>query len=580
MATDQVPLWEVFEKAFPVKKDFPNPFRDVELAVFFRRGSVELRMDGFYDGAGPEGETWRVRFAPSRAGDWTWSTRSTEPSLDGLCGGFRCVDPVGRGGLTTDPRFPNWFFREDGGAQFIVNDGWTPHPGSAYGIEKYGPQYFSYPDEGKYRTFMDILARHRVNMVVDLRQLYARQETITDTSYLWPWKVVDPARHRIDRDRFNLAYFQRLDRHILHAQSRGIFLGVELLYDNAAYRRAEWSHHPWNARNGGWLEDWDGGGAQYVTDQLPFGWHTHRLFDLKNATHLDYVGRYLAYTAARTAAYWNVFYAMGCESSNIYPGAAEKVDAWFTHWGDFLAARDPHRRLCSIGDVGSRVQGPRGEIHWDQLTPSTGWVYQNARNTMNTTQEHTVITDRVQYAQNIHGMGLRFWRFRRPTIIGEQDGRNNQKYPMERVGFWSAFSSGYFMGRIDRHYDLTDGGTRLFESKLFSLPGDPGIYDDMKRMADFVDGSGVRFWRMMPADDLLDAASPGVFCLAEEGEEYLFYFTQGGRASLKLPDRPFRARWFNPRTGEFGAEKTLQGAEPTAFEAPDAEDWVLHAVRG
>jgi hypothetical protein len=67
-------------------------------------------------------------------------------------------------------------------------------------------------------------------------------------------------------------------------------------------------------------------------------------------------------------------------------------------------------------------------------------------------------------------MGVRFWQFRKLIVIGEQDGRNNRMYPMERVGFWTVFASGYFMGCIYRHYDLKDGGGRMFESELISLP--------------------------------------------------------------------------------------------------------------
>jgi hypothetical protein len=163
-------------------------------------------------------------------------------------------------------------------------------------------------------------------------------------------------------------------------------------------------------------------------------------------------------------------------------------------------------------------------------------------------------------------------------VLGEQDGRNNNHYPAERRGYWTAFVSGYFMGRVDRHFDLAHG-ERLFESQLFSLPGDPPIYEDLERMALFVERSGVNFWRMAPRDDLLADASRGVYCLAEERAEYLLYFVAGGTASLPGMGSGFTARWYNPRTGELSAPSAVTGGPggaPATFRAPDGEDWVLH----
>ena len=77
-----VAKWDVLEVRF----DGPshgNPFVDVELdAVFTRPDGSEVRVGGFYDGDG----VYVVRALADAPGSWTFVTRSTARSLDGLTG--------------------------------------------------------------------------------------------------------------------------------------------------------------------------------------------------------------------------------------------------------------------------------------------------------------------------------------------------------------------------------------------------------------------------------------------------------------------------------------------------------------
>lgn len=567
-----VPQWQLLELTLPTEVTYDNPFLDVRLTATFVSGTATHVVDGFYDGEEDGSAVWRVRFAPMIQGEWTWTTSSNEPDLNDVTGAFECTEPVNSGGLTVSHQFPNWFFRSDGSAQFIVNDGWTPHPGSKYGIEEYGAQVFSYPTEQQFRTFVDVLSRNRVNMVIDLKQLYARQKTCTDTSFLWPWKVVDPGTHRIDRERFSLEYFQRLDRQIAYSRDHEVFYGVEVLYDNSTFRKQEWANNPYNESNDGWIRDWDAPTDEYTTDQPPFGWGVGWIFDVTNRTHLTYLTRMVSYLVARTSAFWNVFYAMGCESSNLYPGIARRIEKWYTWWGDYMASKDPHGRLLTLGDVGSRE--------------ANAHINRNARNNMITTQEHTFTDDIHDYSDSIHTFGKRFWEFRRPTVIGEQDGRNNNKYWKERRGYWVAFATGFMFGRIDRHYELADGD-RLRESTLFGHEADPEIYAYLSHLRTFVEDGAVSFWRLVPNDAALAEADRSVYCLAEAGREYVVYFAGGGSACIELPSGRYRVRWFDPRLGTFEQDQEVQvdgevtGTNPAEvaaalpFTAPDSEDWAL-----
>ncbi|NKF32079.1 DUF5060 domain-containing protein, partial [Pseudomonas sp. BGM005] len=88
---ESVSLWSPLE----IRIDGPshgNPFVDVELDAVFVRDGVERRVGGFYDGDG----SYVVRALADATGDWTFETRSTARSLDGLRGTVT-VEPAADG---------------------------------------------------------------------------------------------------------------------------------------------------------------------------------------------------------------------------------------------------------------------------------------------------------------------------------------------------------------------------------------------------------------------------------------------------------------------------------------------------
>ncbi|MGB6223229.1 DUF5060 domain-containing protein [Haloferula sp.] len=62
------------------------------------------------------------------------------------------------------------------------------------------------------------------------------------------------------------------------------------------------------------------------------------------------------------------------------------------------------------------------------------------------------------------------------------------------------------------------------------------------------------------------------YCYAKDGELYLVFLPNGGSTEIELPiGRPFSLAWYNPRTGEIGEAKPLEG---NTLTAPDKEDWL------
>lgn len=539
-----VSQWEIFEWELLYNGILNNPFIDVDVQATFINGQNSHTVDGFYDGE----NRWLIRFSPGMKGEWQGTTVSNISELDGKTISLICDEPISKGALTINSQFPHWFFHQDGTPFFLINDGWYPHPLFNFRLD-FEELEFAKPSESNMETYLKILGDHGVNLTLEVDQLYARQSSIEDPSFNWPWKVLDEKNNKIDKELFNLEFYQRMDRTLSYAKEHSVFYGLELLFDNSVFRPREWSSHPLNVNNGGWLEG----------DSQQTGWRT--IFDLSNAEHVKYIRRYLKYTVARFAAYWNVVWALGAESGNIAQSHGHEIPNkdiidWYEYWGDYIARRDPYGRLQSIGDTGE-MQG----------------LIQNSRNNFIITQEHTSMDNLPDFCKATNDFGERFWKYGRPVLIGEQDRHNLNKCYAERIGYWVAFVSGFHMGRVDRHFGVAEDGI-LIEGKKFFNNEIPPIYLDLKNMKKFIDESKMQFWRMLPNDKLLsNKSNEGIFCLAEEGYEYLIYFAYGGNASLATSSG--KCCWYNPRSGEFKEILTLQAGTQT-FSAPDNQDWVLH----
>ncbi|MCQ6562307.1 S-layer homology domain-containing protein [Paenibacillus mendelii] len=73
--------WRELELALESDAAYDNPFLDVDVTAAFTGPSGEvLTRPAFWDGGG----TWKVRFAPTMAGEWTVTTASNQPGDTGL----------------------------------------------------------------------------------------------------------------------------------------------------------------------------------------------------------------------------------------------------------------------------------------------------------------------------------------------------------------------------------------------------------------------------------------------------------------------------------------------------------------
>ena len=193
-----VPRWGVVE----VRLDGPshgNPFVDVELDAIFRHGDREVRAGGFYDGDG----AWIVRLLAEDEGDWTFETRSTARSLDGVTGAFSVVPaPEGsHGPVRTD----GFHFRHADGARY------RPVGTTAYA-------WTHQPDRLQEQTLATLAdtAFNKVRMCLFPKSYLYNDDEPEDFPF------PGSATAGFDLERFDTAHFRRLEKRIRQLGEQGV----------------------------------------------------------------------------------------------------------------------------------------------------------------------------------------------------------------------------------------------------------------------------------------------------------------------------------------------------------------------
>ncbi|RPJ55379.1 MAG: DUF5060 domain-containing protein [Acidobacteria bacterium] len=569
------PQWDIFELTVETAGPIKNPFVDVDLSAIFTHtaGNRSLTVDGFYDGESGGKQVFRVRFAPPERGVWAYKTVSNITDLNAKSGRLEVTAPVSRGGLVRKPTLPRIFFREDGSPYYPVNFGLFPHPNNLGGADIGPTRKLDFPSEKVMMAFIDLLGDNGINMMMDIRVLFQRCDAINEPSFYPPFHVIDPVAWKIDRDRFNLAYFQRLDRELARAKEKGLFYTLQILTSQAVQKgEFTWRHSFYNVANGGWLEDKNGDGDGDDEDEY---------YNLNNADHVKYIKKMLRYTLARTAGYWNVMYRIGGDTRNANSGrviAAELAIKWFGHWRSFVRDVDPYDRPLTIGRALEVVMNEVGS-DWNPIPDNTGAEIVACGGPAASISNSPI----KNVLRAIAARGECLWLnpdYSRPVILYEAPPMWKRKdlYEMLRKAYWVAFASGYVWAWPDAHYEVLVGDPpRLFDAEYYGVQGQPPVLADLKRMSAFLADSKLDLARLAPLRRIVSENDEDVYALANPAGQYVAVFPFGGKAVLQLADPKagrYDAQFFNPRTGEYQPKTEVSGG-PQSFTAPDNQDWVL-----
>jgi len=231
-APHTVPRFDVAEFVVRVPQPpFRNPFTEAELSGVFTGGGVSFRVEGFADS--PDGSVFRLRFSPEAAEvTFDYALRLRGGGLDrSFTGQLRCGPSDRPGPVIVDPEHPRHFMYA-GSRQPFYHLGYT-----AYHL--LDPSN----DDAQVEATIDYCARHGFNKIRFLLTGYPRdfdQRTSADVEHGVPddpWKApnygsrpgqVNPLPawmgepHRYDFTRFNVAYWQRVDRAVQRMRERGL----------------------------------------------------------------------------------------------------------------------------------------------------------------------------------------------------------------------------------------------------------------------------------------------------------------------------------------------------------------------
>jgi hypothetical protein len=282
-----------------------NPFTDVQVStVFMPHGGSPINVDGFCDDQ--DGRCFRVRFCPSIAEtEYKFSLTTNIETNEKFTGSFRTTRPKGMQPVIVNPEHPKHF-------QFAL----SRQPFYHLGLTAYHLLDIS-NDEKAIEELLDYCVHNGFNKVRFLLTGYPRDNdnhSISEYKFegdLWklpnygaPPGQLNPLPawlgkpHHYDLTRFNVAYWQRVDRAVQVMRDRGIIATCIFTIEKQ------------NLPN------------EYgaLTE------HEKRLY---------------RYAVARLAAFSNVWWDLGNEHNEY-----RKPD-WAQKMGDLVKEWDPYDRLCS-----------------------------------------------------------------------------------------------------------------------------------------------------------------------------------------------------------------------------------------
>ncbi|MGB5174321.1 MAG: Ig-like domain-containing protein [Thermoanaerobaculia bacterium] len=354
-----------------------NPFL-LEVTATFSGPGGTFAVPAFYagDGAGGlDGDIWRARFAANAIGDWTLSTSSTDPLLDGYSAIFQVTDtvacePLEPGELPDFACTGRLLYAEDYYLQFADGTFWLKG-----GVDD--PEDFLAPGQtagfATKQEAIQYLADERLNSLY-----FMTHNTGGDRDNVWPWVT------KRDSEHFDVAKLDGWDLILDDLQAHGIMLHLVLENDSGwtgfnrdlYYRQivARFGHYNgliWNLS-----EEY---GENYTPDQI-------KTF-AQMLTDLDPYDHPLTVHDRGPTLRWNPFYGddrfdltsfhtygspqndEAISARQLSATAGRPIAISFDETGDITPAQDDNRHLVWSIYVG----GGNYEIHTRPLTDYRDW---------------------------------------------------------------------------------------------------------------------------------------------------------------------------------------------------------------
>ena len=206
------------EIALTTSRQHGNAYTGVSLSAIFTGPSRTVRVNGFWDG----GQLFKIRMLPTEAGEWRWTTTSSDPELDGIVGSFLCEPSSLPGYVRVSKALPHSFEWAGTNEPFFLM-------GDTIWHMYYNLRFF----DGSFQQMIDDRAAQRFNYAHGVVHDFLHNEGGPIYS------AQDPVREMFDTNTLNPAYFHVIDRKIDYMNARGIAAGLFFSWGNEGYQEYE-----------------------------------------------------------------------------------------------------------------------------------------------------------------------------------------------------------------------------------------------------------------------------------------------------------------------------------------------------
>lgn len=504
-ATKQVDNYGIAEYEISVTNPpASNPFAEASLkGSFGLPGNDPLVVQGFCDH--PEGKVFKIRFMPTKPGRydvnflliWGKNNYTFKTTLD--------VTPSDALGLLeVDPQFPYHFVWSGTGNHYFWN-GTT-----AYLL-------FGFLDLDLAYKAIDRLHSLGVNHLRSA--LCARmkdgstwgEHNIRNSDkfrmQLSPWVTQNPDSIQAvvyDTTRFDVTYWQRVDKIIDYARQKGMVVSVIFYLDGA---RA-------NAQ--------------------PFG-----IGEGGGETEKDFY----RYAINRLAAYSNVIW----DISNEY--RLLRTDAWAERMGTFIQSTDPYGHLTSIHGFpyfNFRTSPWADFAYYQEWDNAGGYNFMLGNRLHQETVKRPIPQVNEEYGYEDHYPGFSFDRICPPGRDG--DNRRRLAWRICMAGGYQTTGESAKNGQ-GAEASYAGGWTNGFGAgESVMLKGNQAMRTIFESTA---------WWKMEPVNDIINH---GGYCLANSGAEYLLYVVWGYIRITPVPGK-YSVKIYAAADGKLLEESTFEGSE-------------------
>lgn len=373
---------------------------------------------------------------------------------------------------------------------------------------------------------------------------------------------------KYDLTQFNDWYFDRLKEFARLSDAKGIvFLHNYYMQHALLEKPTHYVDFPWRPEN--CLQ------STGMPDQIPAA---NVFYDVSNVTRRQLHRAYIRKCLDDLSDYENVIHVISTE----YTGPLSFMQFWMD---EILAWEKEKGKQVKIGLSATKdvtdailqdpVRGPRITTvylsYWwykadGQLFAPPGGQEENPRKIIGNKIVEEVLP------QNLHRQIVEYRRlYPDKAIVQHQPTGNEDHWPVARRKLWAFLTGGGSMVISYLPYYVEQPDTYIA----------PGVAPVFLPTTQFINTHlSTALPRMKPHDNLILKGADKIWCLADEGNQYLVYAMAGGEIQLDLSGAPgaaFTAQWLAPATGALSPASAgaVHGGGTVSFTAPDTEDWVL-----